>query len=933
LTGYRHVGLANNEQEGRVYDSDCTVGFRRLTLGKSRKPVFFDEKAVFRFPVKKAQAAGIPDALEPCVVAIRSCSTGENLHMSNTNPPYGQPHSNPNGPAHLRPPVIDASPWHLSPTDAESPVSTVSRKPFLERLLQPHVLQRMMIAGGVTLIVGLAGWLWSMGAFDNPIYAAIALGTATLSVVVSGVGLHRFTRYQMAGTGLTLLGVLVLPLNLWLYDAQGLIELSEGGHLWIPAALCCLIYAVVARELRNPVFVYTLVAGVVMTGLLILADHRIDRIGDPLSSITLLVVVGWLCVGSERLFESGASEFSRERFGKAFRKSGYALLLAGLVWQSGYEVIRMPSDWLDRGYLPLLASHPASQQFWAFSLIAISAIGFAVCAVANRPHNRSLFAVTGLLGLWAITCGLGYLQISPQLAHLVIGLNLVLVVYQLVSAWGIRELDQSAKPKLRELFYVHFGLLLFSFAQFAVWCYPDFFVWPLTAQGPIPAIQAALLSISGILAIVLTPRSGRNNESAMRALLSLIVASSSTIFALSIARVIDAGTPEIMAAAGLSIPLACVVMHWFRKRGESVSGLPSPATAACLTLVSGLLMVPGEAGLFHITSLNAGWLFAVLSATCLIVPARSPADQAFGHTALIASLAAWTVYLGISLEFGVPAILYICAVLAWGASWIRRHSGDPTRLQGFSSSASLASTYLTMSSVTTLMISLSRSFDGEAGWSHAILIAVQALTLGIITQYGQDSMWRPVFRSLLVGSLLALLVVANTNVDISPVQRLELGILLIGVIILTAGHIGLAREPEDQPSPMTSAGLVLGCVLIAIPLLAGLIIHERWDVDMDSAWARFHVWGALIAALTLLFAGVTCRVRSTTLSGALMLVVFCGTMIRIPSQMASTSVVLMIGGGCFFLTALVLSIYRDRVLAIPEKVREGRGVFKILRWR
>lgn len=38
---------------------------------------------------------------------------------------------------------------------------------------------------------------------------------------------------------MTLLACLLMPLNLWFYDAQGLITLREGGHLWIPAVVCC----------------------------------------------------------------------------------------------------------------------------------------------------------------------------------------------------------------------------------------------------------------------------------------------------------------------------------------------------------------------------------------------------------------------------------------------------------------------------------------------------------------------------------------------------------------------------------------------------------------------------------------------------------------------------------------------------------------------
>jgi hypothetical protein len=32
-------------------------------------------------------------------------------------------------------------------------------------------------------------------------------------------------------------------------------------------------------------------------------------------------------------------------------------------------------------------------------------------------------------------------------------------------------------------------------------------------------------------------------------------------------------------------------------------------------------------------------------------------------------------------------------------------------------------------------------------------------------------------------------------------------------------------------------------------------------------------------------------------------------------------------------TAVLLSIYRDRLLALPQKVKSGEGVFEVLTWR
>ena len=141
----------------------------------------------------------------------------------------------------------------------------VSRTSFIEQILSPQSLQWMMLSGGGLLVIGFVVWLWSAGVFEHPLAICGAVGAVTIGLLSGGVAMVRFTRYQLAGRGIALLGSIALPLNLWLYDAQGLVTLEQGGHLWIPAALFCLIYAAVARVLRDSTFVYALVGGVVLT--------------------------------------------------------------------------------------------------------------------------------------------------------------------------------------------------------------------------------------------------------------------------------------------------------------------------------------------------------------------------------------------------------------------------------------------------------------------------------------------------------------------------------------------------------------------------------------------------------------------------------------------------------------------------------------------
>ena len=79
-----------------------------------------------------------------------------------------------------------------------------------------------------------------------------------------------------------------------------------------------------------------------------------------------------------------------------------------------------------------------------------------------------------------------------------------------------------------------------------------------------------------------------------------------------------------------------------------------------------------------------------------------------------------------------------------------------------------------------------------------------------------------------------------------------------------------------------------------------------------------------------------CRLRATTIAGAGLLGVYLVsllTLIRLPGQLQNVSVMMMLAGGIFFGVALLMSVYRDRLTSLPRRIREGEGVYQILKWR
>ena len=50
-------------------------------------------------------------------------------------------------------------------------------------------------------------------------------------------------------------------------------------------------------------------------------------------------------------------------------------------------------------------------------------------------------------------------------------------------------------------------------------------------------------------------------------------------------------------------------------------------------------------------------------------------------------------------------------------------------------------------------------------------------------------------------------------------------------------------------------------------------------------------------------------------------------------NLEGASLWMIFGGGTVFLVGLVLSVCRDRLLALPEKIKRREGIFRLLSWR
>jgi hypothetical protein len=264
---------------------------------------------------------------------------------------------------------------------------------------------------------------------------------------------------------------------------------------------------------------------------------------------------------------------------------------------------------------------------------------------------------------------------------------------------------------------------------------------------------------------------------------------------------------------------------------------------------------------------------------------------------------------------------------------LRRNDDEPSRLARATQWTSRLA--LTFSSVSTLLISLGRMLVGDAEWSLFGLVAAQVaamVTAGLVERHPA---WRRVFGVLATGQVAMGLLVINSLSVLSFMQRVEILLTFSGLMTLAAGVVGWYRE-TDRRDPWVDFNLAFGSLLGAAPLAVGLVLQRFGFNSADWGWVVAHEVGTLAVGLALLAVGVLCRFRATTIAGATALTVYVVSLvglIALPDRLQTTAVYMMVGGGLFFGSAVLLSVYRDRLLALPNRVREGKGVFQVLKWR
>jgi hypothetical protein len=87
--------------------------------------------------------------------------------------------------------------------------------------------------------------------------------------------------------------------------------------------------------------------------------------------------------------------------------------------------------------------------------------------------------------------------------------------------------------------------------------------------------------------------------------------------------------------------------------------------------------------------------------------------------------------------------------------------------------------------------------------------------------------------------------------------------------------------------------------------------------------------------IAMLVTGFSWQIRSTTVFGGGAFGLYLLTLLADLGRLENWAigVYLAIAGGVVFLLGIVLSVYRERLLALPEQIAKREGIFKVLEWR
>jgi hypothetical protein len=207
----------------------------------------------------------------------------------------------------------------------------------------------------------------------------------------------------------------------------------------------------------------------------------------------------------------------------------------------------------------------------------------------------------------------------------------------------------------------------------------------------------------------------------------------------------------------------------------------------------------------------------------------------------------------------------------------------------------------------------------------AILAAIMAAAL---VTAGAMRRWYATAAIAMAGvTFLAL----DLLIGLSLWQKAEIFCVSVGSLLIVASYVGRFRETMNSRNDIVTVGLWLGSMMVALPLLASTIYRRAPGHEISGLEEL-----VLIAVtLLMLVTGYSWQIKSTTSLGGLGLVLYLILVVASLGWRAqvATGVYLAVGGGLVFAVGIALSVFREKLLSLPDQISRREGVFSMLNWR
>jgi hypothetical protein len=887
-------------------------------------------------------------------------------------------------------PVVEAV--LAEPASVQAPLlPSAPRRSLLEMLLDPRSIQWLLGAGGAVLVIGLVLALWASGIFKEAWVVAVFLGAGNAVLLAGGLATVRFTRYQLGGRALTFLACLVMPLNLWFYDAQHLITIELGDHLWIAALVCVALYAATAVLVRDPALVYVFVGGVTLTGLLLLADHTVGGVEvfwEAPAPCAFLAMLGVACIHVVRVFPKGEGPFTRGKFGLAFFWSGHAVLAASLLvlltaqLTCGLFYVSFRDFYL---HLDTYLGYPEPGMYERSEIVAtvwgqLLALGIVAAATYAYVYSDLLVRKVGVYihlavvaFLWAeiLLVHLAFTALPDLKEHaweiVIMALALtgllakVLLTMFVPTGWGLRR---TVPALALILSLVPLGLGTWMHVEAVVWVLKPLTAWFVAAMlvSAVACRFSAYLHQGGLSRFI-RPSVGPEVADAQehqpaardRWLMTIYLFGGGGSLLLAASGLLMTYDHELakawvwVAPILILIPLAYLIAARLYRGRALETPVVWAAHAMTLVLVVTCLCLAveeesslGGIRLVHNDPRNLVLACFFAEAAVFYLLAGVWRDREFAVYACAASAAAalWQLL----TAYDHPSEYYIGAFALLGLALLVVYrfvvlEAKPTAGLGRAAfqSANALLTLAVVAGALKALIVLMAPVDPKFGLEPVValqtLLAIAALAALFLVR---QPAWRRWYLVAAIGNaaLTVLVVILKVN-WLDNWQKLELACLPIGAALLILSYVGWFREQERE-NDMVSFGLLLGCLLLAVPLTWAVFYCRFSSREEFDTFHTLNEVGMLAAGLLLLGGGVVTRIKSTTITGAAVLLLYLLTLpalLHVKNGVWQIAIFLTIGGGLFFGVGLLLAVYRDRLLALPEKIKRHEGMFRILNWR